>query len=198
MKKVERLQYIEREWGPEWVLPYRACSTWEEIRQAIQTLRAAVGWIGMRTDWPGGPSQGTNLPFVYHVNEEKAREIWDEHGDRLSYIVCGGVSPVDNLANVMAERRSRSLLLVEWDDGGCAQRDWEHVCMPLHHAYVDRWNSWQAPHPIPSWPPLTVRVRPVWAMPPQLRLSELYDRLVAAKEDETVWTVCRDGRIVIW
>ncbi len=202
MKKVDRLRWIARTFGPEFVLPYRVCRSWPGIFRAITDLRQQVGWVGMRTDFPAGAEQGINLPFVYNVDEEKAWQVWAAHGDRLVYIVCGGIPPEGNACNVLAERIGPTQFLVEWDAGGCAQRAWEHTCMPLWHAWVevlDDSDGCVRGNDLPGrgW---TRFVRPRH-LPARTAFERIVDRLVVlpvGSDPQTVYTVRDDGRIVLW
>jgi hypothetical protein len=93
MKKIERLRWIERVFGPEYVSPYVACYTWDEITSAICGWKHEKGW-SVRTDTRNGTTQGLLCPFLFEASLADVYRIWRRHGDALVYIVCGRVQPV--------------------------------------------------------------------------------------------------------
>ena len=92
MKKVERLQLVEAQFGREYVLPYRLCLTWEEVVAAITKFERAGHTWGMRTDTPDGTHQGFLLPFILHGTRARARQLVRKHGQRLLYIVSHNIT----------------------------------------------------------------------------------------------------------
>lgn len=194
--KLERLRRVEREFGTQYVRPYRACRTREEILEAVREFeRQGMRPHSLRTDHARGDRQGLLLPFVYpEVDPERAERLWDRYGDSLVYIVCRGVLPEETRCNVAAQRLGDTILLVEWDEGGGAQRAWEHQPVGLRHEYVDRWGSWV--RPVSPWD--LVRVRPPRALPAWTGIDRMYEPVLAAGWELTVWTRCTDGKIVVW
>lgn len=202
MKKVDRLRWIEQTFGPEFVLPYRACRAWPEVQTTIDEFWLASRRPSLRTDWRAGSERGFNLPFVHPVNLLQAYNLWQEWGERLVYIIYEGVTPERTICNVLAERIGPTTFLVEWDAGGCAQRAWEHACMPLWHAWVEALDDSDMcvrgrDLPARGW---TKFVRPRH-LPAHTAFERIVDRLVVLPADadpQTVYTVRDDGRIVIW
>lgn len=87
MKKIDRLHWIQSRFGADAVMPYRYCETWSDITAAIEWAgRSGFEW-GMRTDTRAGQDQGYLLPFLFDGQTDAARKIYDQHGDRLYYIV---------------------------------------------------------------------------------------------------------------
>lgn len=196
MRKLDRLRWIEATYGPEYVLPYRACYDWHEVARTIEHFWYTKLTPSLRTDWRDAPEQGYNLPFVHPgVCWPQAWEVWDKWREKLVYIVTEGVSPEQTMCNAAAERLGPSLLLVEWDEGGCAQRAWEQTCVLLHHAFVDDVGGWW--QPVQPWPH-GVRVKRPKMLPSELHMERMYPLLLAAGDKHAVWTVRRDGQIVIW
>lgn len=69
MKKIDRLRYIEKNFGLEFVLRYFLCKTWGEIEKAIHYFEnKGLGW-GMRTDTFSGNSQKFMCPFLFKGNK---------------------------------------------------------------------------------------------------------------------------------
>ena len=111
MKKLDRLKWVAENFGPEFVLPYRPCTSWSEVDQAISHFESAGHTWGLRTDTLNGDTQGYHLPFLLHGSREEALRIYQETEGKLVYIVswnitsyvCNGVAlPVDE-SNIFFE-----------------------------------------------------------------------------------------------
>jgi len=201
MRKIDRLRWIERAYGPEFVLPYRACYTPDDLRAAFNSFPLGTP-LSVRTDWADAPDQGYGLPFLYNnADVSKVLAVWDRWGPKLVYIVCASITPEENFANVAAEQIGPTRFLVEWDDGDCAQRAWEHACMPLYHAFVETADDTD----FGSYDEVPGRgvvrfVRPR-SLPARTAFERMFLRILTAPDAVdplTVYTVARDGRIVVW
>jgi len=199
VRKLDRLREIERLYGPEFVLPYRACYDWPQIEAAVEEFWKTGHTPSLRTDWRATPEQGYGLPFVHPgVSLVQAALLYEQWADKLVYIVCEGVSHEQALCNVAAQRLGPALFLVEWDHGGCAQRAWEQTCMELQSAFVGLGDEVPGCD-IPPWGWQCVR-RPRH-LPARTAAEQMLDLIVSRPEGGdplTVWTVRQDGRIVIW
>jgi len=92
MKKVERLNWITDQFGQEFVLPFKVCSSWREIESAVWDFeKKSVSW-GMRTDTPHNSSIYPTLPFVLHGSLESVRDVWDRFAKSLIYIICHNIT----------------------------------------------------------------------------------------------------------
>lgn len=213
MKKLDRMRWISATFGYEFVLPHRVVYEPYAALVAFDEFRRHGHEPSIRTDYKDGAEQGFSLPFVYpSATHEDFVRIWNEWGDRLVYIITEGVSPEETRCNVSAQRLSQTSFLVEWDEGGCAQRAWEHVCMPLEHAFVEAGDdvdhdahfaldpTCDGHYPIdPALGPLrTLRPR---QLPSRTSFERMVNRIVAlpmSVDPLTVYTVRQDGKIVIW
>lgn len=182
-------------YGKEYVLPYFECHSLAEMKTALRTLKDRGASTGIRTDVGRDPSprlSGVMMPFVQFAGEADAERLWAEYGSRLVYIVYESFPDTMTWCNVAALRMHETAFLVEYDEGGCSQRAWEHKAIPLSHAYVDRWGGW--------WQPFNggVRVVPPKALPERTAIEKMYSLLLTAVEPLVVWTVRTDGRVVLW
>lgn len=90
MKKLERLLYIERVHGPEFVNPYAVCYTKDDMSRAYHDLwlSRAMRKTNIRTDWiKPGRDQGYELPFAAQIDLSQAYAFMDQHGRDLVYLV---------------------------------------------------------------------------------------------------------------
>ncbi len=203
MKKLDRLHWITRTFGPEFVLPYEVAYEPYAAILALQKFRASGHEPSIRTDYKDGATQGFNLPFVYpSATDEDFVRLWSEWGDRLVYIITEGVSPERSRCNVSVLRLTPTFFLVEWDQGNCAQRAWEHTCVPLEHAFVEASDDvdHDAHFAIDPGRGLLRTLRPR-QLPSRTRFEFLVDRIVAlpmSADPLTVYTVRDDGKVVIW
>lgn len=213
MRKLDRLRWIAMTFGYEFVLPHRVAYDPYTVRIALDEFRRSGHEPSLRTDYREGTTQGFVLPFVYpSATYEAFLRIWNEWGERLEYIITEGVGPTETRCNVSVQRLSQTSFLVEWDNGGCAQRAWEHVCMTLEHAFVEASDDFDhdahfaldptcdGHYPIdPALGPLrTLRPR---QLPSRTSFERMVGRIVAlpmSVDPLTVYTVRQDGKIVIW
>ena len=100
MKKIERLKFIESEFGKEFVLPYKVCHDEKDITKAVREFELKKATWGMRTDLASGNNQGYLLPFILKGSLDKALNVFRERGRELVYIIshnilnyaCNGVA----------------------------------------------------------------------------------------------------------
>lgn len=203
MKKLDRLRWIATTFGYEFVLPYRVAYAPFEALTAIDEFRKRGHEPSIRTDYKDGATQGFVLPFVYpSATHEDFVRIWNMWGDRLVYIITEGVSPEETRCNVSVLRLGQTTFLVEWDNGGCAQRAWEHVHVPLEHAFVEAGDDTEheAHFTIDPVRGVVRALRPR-QLPSRTEFERIVDRIVAlpmSVDPLTVYTVRQDGKIVIW
>jgi len=191
MTKLERLAWIERTFGQEFVSPYFACENWQEICDAIFTFEDRERTYGIRTDLAGGHVQGYQLPFIWKGSRAAAEELWLNHGSKLVYIVCENV-PRRRLSAV-ALKLDHEHVLFEFNDREpeCHQRDMYKIPENVRRIALGP-NRFVIP-----WEGLLVRCfDPADAA--CYRFDQIYDILIHSDEDEATFTVREDGRIVVW
>lgn len=191
MKKLERLAWVERTFGADFVNPYRACSTWPEISEAMSGFTAAGRGVGIRTDLPNGHTQGYQLPFLWKATPDSARELWEKHRDRLVYIVCENLLRVR--LHAVALKVDSEHALFEWNDRepAISQRD-----MYRHPENVRRIALGPNRFIIPFGGFMVRSVDPADAS--FYRFDRIYDVLIHSDEDEATFSVREDGRVVVW
>lgn len=191
MKKLERLLWIERTFGPEFVLPYRACRTWEEIEFAFSRFESAGRTWGIRTDFVNGRCQGHGLPFLHHGSAAGAKEIWSLHGEKLVYIVSENVLR-RRLSGVGIKVGSEHVLF-EWNDKEptISQREMYDKPENVQRIVVG-----------PGGYELVFGEIPIRCVPPEYtswrRFDEIYDVMIHMDVDEATFTVREDGKLVVW
>lgn len=191
MNKLERLEWIERTFGPEFVSPYFYCQNWQEICDAIFTFESRERTYGIRTDLSDGHVQGYQLPFVWKADRSSAKELWLAHGNKLVYIVCENV-PRRRLSAV-AQKLDSEHVLFEFNDKEPEQHQRHMALRPENVRQIALGpNRYVIP-----WEGLIVRcVDPVDAS--YYRFDEIYDVLIHSDQDEATFCVREDGRIVVW
>jgi hypothetical protein len=193
MKKLARLAWIERTFGKEFILPYRACLTRSEVFEAIVGFELVKKTWGIRTDFPNGASQGFNLPFIHHGTPQKAQELWDQYGNKLIYIVVENV--LRRRYSAVAVRIDAEHLYIEWNDKEpeISQRDMYKRLENLRRIAVGPNNlvfPWPGGDPVRSVRPEYVR---------DLKFDQIYDVMIHDPDiKETTFTLREDGKLVVW
>jgi hypothetical protein len=191
MHKLERLEHITRTFGPEFVVPYRACRTWPEIEAAIKWFETngEPKW-GMRTDTLGGQIQGFGCPFVYPGTLDGALAVWNEHHDRLVYIVCGAVQPV--ICHGVGILIDDEHVFFEINDKephitqrNMYDRPGNLKSLVLGHAGHVNWNGGF----LRSFDPEDAQ---------NIRLDSIWRTMVLNKVSEATFSIRQTGKIVIW
>lgn len=113
MNKVNRLRFIVERYGPEFVFPFFVCRTWEEIAKAIVSFESEGKMWGIRTDYPSMQRLGFSLPFIPHANAKQAEELWQQHRDRLVYIIYNTMT--EACVNAVAIRLDAEHVLFEYN-----------------------------------------------------------------------------------
>lgn len=191
MKKVARLKWIEETFGKDFVLPYRACFSREEIFLAIGGFEMVKKTWGMRTDTRNGQTQGFNLPFVHHGTPQAASDVWDKHGDKLVYIVSENV--LCRRLSAVAVKLDPEHVLFEWNgkEATISQREMYKRPENLRQIVLGPSNFFF------PWGSLPIRsVRPEYAA--DLQFDRIYDVMVHSDVDETTFTLRDDGKLVVW
>ncbi len=191
MKKVARLRWIQARFGPNYVLPYLECRNWEDVESAVDHFEneRKLSW-GMRTDTRNGSTQGYSLPFVHHGTLARAREVWDAHGEKLTYIVSKNIKRVR--LNAVAILIDLEHIVVEWND---KEPEASQRTMYKHPENLRQLAL--GPSGGIIWPMIPMRcVSPVhtgwW------RFDEVYKLMTQTGEKEVTFSVTLDGDLVIW
>lgn len=190
MKKVERLQWIERTYGSDCVSPYRACYDWPTLEAALVDFEQRGLRPSIRTDRSEGATQGYLMPFLFFTNVEAARKLWDQHRTNLIYIVAASVQPVR--VQGVAERLDDEHVFFEVNskEPMISQRD-----MYKHPENLDRYIV--GPSSQYFWCGRLWRVwRPEYLE--RFALDQVYSALFRGAADELTFSVKADGRVVIW
>lgn len=190
MKKIDRLRYIEKNFGLEFVLRYFLCKTWGEIEKAIHYFEnKGLGW-GMRTDTFSGNSQKFMCPFLFKGSIDDARKIWKENGRGLYYIVCENILEV--LCHGVAELLDEEHIFIEFNDREphIAQRHMYERPENLRHLAVGP-NSFVFRNEVlvRSFHPEEVVV---------YSFDKIYYPMIANKIRETTFTVTPNGKVIVW
>lgn len=207
MKKIDRLTWVERNFGMHHVCPWRVATTPEEAYKLWEVLAGACPApvsLGIRTDWLDPTrSAGMKLPFLYHTTPTKEglltalswlRKIQRKFGDtQLAFIVSRGIAPSESAHNCVALRADAAGdWLLEWDSGHQSQRDMEATagsalrhrgCSSSGSNIIFRGASILASHP---------------AHFRDLGWDRIYHRATELGADEVTFTKCHDGRVIIW
>lgn len=191
MKKVERLRFVESTFGPEFVSPYRACSTLPEIEAAIAGFEASGRTWGLRTDFADGTTQGYQLPFLHHGTPAAARRLWEQRGAGLVYIVCENI--LRRRLSGVGVKVGPDRVLFEWND--------REPTISQRQMY-DRPENVRRVVVGPGGCELVWGYAPMWCVPPERAswwgFDRVYDAMVHQGVDEATFTVREDGRIVVW
>lgn len=191
MRKVDRLKWVERVFGPEFVLPYRVCGTWGEIEAAAGRFEEAGRTWGVRTDLRAGLDQGYGLPFLHHGSMAGAREVWSLHGDRLVYIVSENV--LRRRLSAVAARLDAEHVLFEWngEEPEISQRQMYDRPENLRRVVLG-----------PSGFFFAWGVVPIRCAPPEyasdIGFDRIHDVMVHFDVGEATFTVREDGKVVVW
>jgi hypothetical protein len=111
MKKIERLEWVAEHCGPQFVLPYQVCYSWEQIKAAIEYHEArGIPW-SMRSDYRYGKTQGFQLPHTYEGDRAEVRGYWNKYRDQLLYffyeavlsVYCNGAALLLDPENILIE-----------------------------------------------------------------------------------------------
>lgn len=114
MKKINRLQEIERVFGPEFLVKYFFCKDWNEIQEAIKHFESNGEEWGMRTDFNRGLFPGMYCPFLFKGEQEKAKIIWEENKEKLYYLVSERIDTV--LCQCVALLLDKEHIFIEFND----------------------------------------------------------------------------------
>lgn len=193
MKKLARLEWIERTFGRDYVLPYRVCKDHYEIFLAVSGFEIVKKTWGIRTDFHNGTSQGFNLPFIHHGTPQEAAKLWDEYGTKLIYIVCENV--LRRRYSAVAVKIDSEHIYVEWNDKEpeISQRQMYRNLENLRRIAVGPNNlvfPWPGGDPVRSVRPEYVR---------DLKFDQIYDVMIHDPDvKETTFTLREDGKLVVW
>ena len=196
MKKVDRLRWIEGNFGPEFVLQYFFCRTWEEIKNAINFFESRAQPWGMRTDTSSGNSQGYDLPFLFDSYFSKAKEIWDKHGNNLCYIVSKKQPPYI-LCQAVAKKVDEEHIVVEFlVDSKTSLRHMYRFPEKLRRIGVGPCN-WLV------WPNVSIDQNIRCFRPREVEIygfNKVYDLMLnrGMKVEEIEFTVVNSHKIIIW
>jgi hypothetical protein len=197
MKKVERLEFIERIFGKEFVLPYRVCYNLRDIERAAREFESlGYGW-GMRTDSKEGHQAAFGSPFIMRGNLEDAKKIWEMDKEKLIYIVShnilryhlnGVAYPIDD-EHIFFE--------INDIDKDKSQRAMYDNPRNLKRFVIGPSRKYILPLPFPQI--LLDVFKPEDNFTIDNRLSEIYNIAVGRDIDEVTFSVREDDKkVVIW
>lgn len=195
MRKVKRLQQVTERFGPEFVLPYRACHSWEEIEEVVCEFESQGQTWGVRTDFAIGFQQGFDLPFELHGTLEKVRTIWKKNGSQLEYIVSWNI--LANYCQAVAIAVDEEHVFFEYNpfEPGIAQRHMYKNPENLRHLLVGPFRRTSLPepnYPFPVFKPEDQIVR-------DLGFHVICMLGLSPKDEEITFTVrSPDKKVIIW
>ena len=195
MRKVERLQQVAKRFGPEFVLPYRVCHSWEEIEEVVREFESRGQTWGVRTDFATGFEQGFDLPFELHGTMEKVRAMWKKNGSELGYIVSWNI--LTNHCQAVAIVVDKEHVFFEYNpfEPEISQRYMYENPGNLRHLIVGPFRRSYLPHPQYSF-----RVfQPEDPMIRDLCFDVIYQLGLKPGDEEVTFTVrSPDKKVIIW
>jgi hypothetical protein len=201
VKKIERLRWVEKVFGQSFVLKYFYCLTWEDVEAAIGFFEKSSKTWGMRTDLVDCWSHcmaGHKLPFLLHGTRKEAKKIWCQYGSSLYYLVSLNL-PLVKLHGV-AYLVDDEHIYVEINDKE------ETISQRMMYEHPGNLRSFGiGPSSYIFYPPATEK-HPSGALyrcyhPEEvmiLSLDLLYRQIVAAKVEETTFSVTPQRQVVVW
>ena len=190
MKKLARLDWIRRTFGSQYVQPFRACFTWDEIVDAIGIYEHLYGKWSIRTDYRSGTQQGYQLPFIFAGNRKEAKRVWKQNGQKLVYMVIKTL--LYTRLQAVAQRVGSQHIFIEWNE---AEKD-----VPQRHMYRHPENLRQLVFGPGSrafvWGCMRRVINPRRAS--WHRFDEVYRLMLATDVDEITFSVTPEGSVVIW
>lgn len=198
MKKIERLRWVESNFGPDFVLKYFICHNWQEIEKAISYFeKRNLGW-GMRTDRPttNNNEDDWNLPFLFRGTINEAQSIWRKHEKNFNYIVCKNITEVycHGVAELIAKQDGLVFIKYNEKEKNISQRQMYNFPSNLEHIYVSPFR-----HTVRN--ELIIRCFYPHESFITDRSFDIIYRLFFfsdCKEKEITFTVLPDKKIVIW
>jgi len=191
MKKLERLAWIQRTFGINYVQGYWTCRTWKEIEETTSYFENDFGFKwGLRTDTVNGTDQGYQLPFLFNGTLEGARVIWNEHREKLIYIVTERL-PIVRLHGV-ALRVAPEYVFIEWNERekDIAQRHMYRHPENLRSAVFGPGSQ------LPLWGAVRRVINPRHTS--QQRFLEVYRLMLTTDVEELTFSVKPNGQVIIW
>jgi len=172
-------------------MPYEWCWSRKDISKGYDDLGGKE--LSIRTDVLQGDTQGYNLPFLYCAKtKQDCLDFYDRvHEDHFSYILCHSVTKKQSRHNCAAFPIDDECLMVEFDNGGQAQREWEYLpctatsriaCGPYNQVIYNNM-SYRCYKPEDLY---------------KLGLERLYKLFWQSGCDELIWTITKNGKVVIW
>lgn len=196
MRKIERLKFIEKEFGKEFILPYRICIDEDDITKAVKEFESKGFTWGVRTDFVSGNEQGYKLPFVLEGTLDKTLKIFEEHGRKLVYILSHNV--LSYVCNGVAIPHDREYVFFEVNAiDNVSQRDMYNNLDNLRRFFVGP--TRKVIHDRTFYPCF----KPEDNYLSDLRLLEIYNLMVGRKIardiDEVTFSVrSPDKKVIIW
>ena len=191
MKKIERLQWIEKVFGSGFAIEYIFCKNWGEIIRAIDYFEGrGKGW-GLRTDTNTETIQQSYLcPFLFSGTRDAAAKIYQENQERLYYIVCENLPEV--LCHGVAELVDAEHIFIEFNDKerNIAQRDMYDRPKNLRRlgvgpsSYVFHMGIW-----VRSFPPEETS---------HYGFDKIYYPMIWNRIEEITFSVKTNKQVIIW
>ncbi len=198
MKKLERLQYIERVFGSQHLQEYCACSDFDEICAAANIFESRGQRWNLRTDTPsiGFRSVQADLaPFIFLCDKDKARAVFDQYGKSLIYIVFRAMERC--YLNGVAIRIDDETVFFEYNeiDQLLPQRRMYDNLGNLSRLIVGQFRrrelipkSWPGPVYLKTDEAVTSR-----------KFDDVYDLLLSSEETELTFALrYPDKQVIIW
>jgi hypothetical protein len=163
----------------------------DQIESAVVDFEVQRRTWGVRTDCPNGTAQGYSLPFIWKGTLVEALKLWNEHKDRLLYIVVENVLRVQ--LHAVAVKLDAEHVLFEWNDKEPEiwQRQMYRKPENLRKIVVGP-GGYEL-----LWGYAFVRCVPS-EYTSQWRFDDIYDVIIHSDVDEVTFTVREDGKLIVW
>lgn len=194
MKKIERLEFVRNTFGRQYVLEYFECRDWKQMERAIEHFdMLGIPW-SMRTDSAGENIEQAKLsPFVFLCDRQRAFEVWQQHGRKLSYIIFKAMPRC--FFNAVARRIDDETVLFEFNESEpeIPQRDMYRHPENLSHLLVGQMRRHDYPGlPWPVFLPGDSEVA-------KRKFDEIYRLIFSTDEKELTFSLSDPERqLVIW
>lgn len=193
MKKVERLRFIEKNFGKKYVLPYKECTNERQIIRTVKKFESDGFTWGMRTDLTDGSEQGCLMPFILRGNLDEVLRVFGKWKDKLVYIVSHNI--LDYVLNGVATLHDSENVFFEINPiDNVAQRHMYDNPKNLRQFFVGEWR--RNFHDGLFYPGF----KPEDSYPYDFGLSEVYYLLCGRTDVKEITFSVRhpDRKVVIW
>ncbi len=196
MKKLDRLKYIESNFGQQYVLEYFSCRSLKEILEAIDYFNSKQVQWSLRTDSVSlNFNQSQLSPFIYLGKKEEAISLWNTNGSQLEYIIFKAMPKC--YLNGVAKIIDSEMVFFEYNEieKEIAQRHMYQMPKNLSHLIIGQtrhssvvYSGWPGPMFLPFDEFVVKR-----------KLNQIYSLVYSIKEKEITFSISYPERkIIIW